>query len=363
MAEGEDKTESATPKRRSEARKRGQVPRSNDLSSIFVLCALVLALHSLTGMAAAAVLQYFQNAFAHLDDIRLTPGIVMEQGGTAVLTLVRAVGPLVLLAMTAGVVVNVAQSGFNIATEGLKPNFNKMNPLSGLKRLVSTRSLVELVKALYKIGLVSWIAFATIRGSYPQLVLMTRLEAGQAVSLVGDVAYRMMLRVVVTMLFLAALDYFYQRYQFEKSIRMTKEEVKQEYKQMEGNPQIKARIRARQREISKKRMMSEVPTADVIITNPTHFAIALKYDPEKTAAPVVVAKGQDFVAQKIRAVAQENDVPIVENPPLARALYKQVELGREIPNDLYGAVAEVLAFVFEINQRRRERQSRSYPAP
>ena len=361
MPEADERTEAATPKRRGEARKKGQVAKSTELSSTFVLLGLLIALHTFSGAAGNLIKNYAENAFSHLDDTRLTVALVMRHGAGVFLTLGQAIGPLLVVAMSLGIIVNMAQTGPMWSPERLKPDFHRINPLSGAKNFVSARAFVEIVKSLYKIGLIAYIAFVTLRGSLPQLMVMTRMEVGAGIALVVDVVYRMAMRVVTTMLVLAALDYAFQRYQFEKSIRMTKEEVKQEYKQQEVSPQIKGRIRARQREIARKRMMSEVPESTVVITNPTHFAIALKYDQNQMGAPIVVAKGQDFIALKIRELAQQSDVPIVENPPLARALYKQVELGREIPADLYEAVAEVLAFVYSINQKRRERSGFASP--
>ncbi|HLK56408.1 MAG TPA: flagellar biosynthesis protein FlhB [Chthonomonadaceae bacterium] len=361
MADAEERTESATPKRRGDARKKGQVAKSMELSQMVVLMGLLLVLHGLGGSSGKIIKDYAENAFTHLSQTPLTPSVVMKQGGLIFLTLGRAVGPLLLTAMILGVVVNMAQTGPMWSPERLKPDFNRINPLNGAKNFFSPRALVELAKAFYKIGLVGYIAIVTLRGSYSQLTLMAQMEVGEGVALITDVIYRMAIRVVVTMLVLAALDFAWQRYQFEKSIRMTKEEVKQEFKQQELSPQLKGRIRARQRDIARKRMMSEVPDATVVITNPTHFAVALKYDQTQMSAPVVVAKGQDFLAQKIRELAQEHDVPIVENPPLARTLYKNVEVGREISGDLYEAVAEVLAFVYSINQKRRALSGFSTP--
>lgn len=356
---GEERTESATPRRRGEARKRGQVAKSTDLSSIIVLLGLLFAVSNLSGTAGRIVSTYFHDIFSHLDTARLSPQVVMTQGGQAFMVLVRAVGPLMVTAMTLGILVNIAQVGPLWATEALKPDFNRLNPLVGAQRFVSPQSLVDLAKSCFKIGLIGYIAYGTLRGNYPRLAMMNRLDVSAGIALIGEVMFQMAFRIVAAMLVLAALDYGFQRYQHEKRLKMTKNEVKQEYKQMEGSPQLKARIRARQKEIAKKRMMAEVPLADVVITNPTHFAIALKYDMKKGGAPTVVAKGADWLAQKIRELAQTSDVPIVENPPLARALYKQVEVGQEIPSELYGAVAEVLAFVYQINQRRRERMARA----
>jgi flagellar biosynthetic protein FlhB len=355
MSSGEDKTEAATPKRRSQARSRGQVAKSMELSSMTVLLGVLIALHNGVGRAGGLMLMYFQGTLRHLDDTRLTSQILMQVGAHFCLVVAQALAPLLLTAMILGVIVNIAQTGPMWATEALKPNFNKLNPLTGFKRFFSPRSLVELVKASYKIGLVCYIAWTTIQGSYPKLMLTSRMDLMEGMSMVGELAYRLALRIVMTMLVLAALDFAYQRWSTEKSMRMSKAEVKQEFKNMEGSPQMKARIRARQRAMAKKRMMADVPTADVIVTNPTHFAVALKYDPARMNAPIVVAKGQDWIALKIRELAQQNDVPIMENPPLARSLYKNGIVGREIPGDLYEAVAEVLAFVYQINQRRAGR--------
>lgn len=355
MSGGEEKSEAATPKRRTEARRRGQVAKSADLSSIIGLMGVLMALSGIVGASSHVIKEYFGDVFRNLGRAEISTPLVMTAGGNAMLTLFKAMLPLFATAMILGIVSNVAQTGPMWATERLRPDFNRLNPLTGAKQFVSARSLVELAKSSFKIGLIGWIAYGTVRGSYPQLMLMTRMDVPQGVAIVGELVFRLAFRVVGTLLVIAALDYAYQRYAFEKSIRMTKEEVKQEHKQTEGNPQIKSRMRARQRELSKKRMMQDVPAADVVITNPTHFAVALKYNAEEHTAPRVVAKGQDLMALKIRELAQHNDVPIVENPPLARALYKQVDIGREVPADLYEAVAEVLAFVYQINEDRRLR--------
>lgn len=352
---GDDKTEAATPKRRGEARKKGNVPKSTDLSSIVVMMGVLFALKGLFGAASLVITTYFQSIFRHLDNTTLTTHEVMQQGPQAFLTLGKAVGPLAMTAMCLGIIVNIAQTGPMWAPQAFMPNFGRLNPLQGVQRYVSPRSLVELFKSCYKIGIIGYVAYSTIQGSYAQMLMMTRLDLPEALHIIAEVVSRMVTRVVGTMLVLAALDYAYQRYSYEKSLKMTKQEVKEESKQADGNPQLKGRIRARMREIAKKRMMAEVPAADVVITNPTHFAVALKYEANSMGAPLVVAKGQDLLALKIRELAQKSDVPIVENPPLARALYKQVDIGREIPGDLYEAVAEVLAFVYQINQRRRER--------
>jgi flagellar biosynthetic protein FlhB len=360
--EAGDKTEAPTGKRRGEARKRGQVPKSADLSQMVVLLGLILTLHGLLGHSGQVVKDYFKSTIEHLGVAPLTSRAVMLIGGNLLLTVARAAGPMVAAGMLLGITVNIAQTGPLLAWESLRFDLMRLNPLNGLKRLFSSNAAFTLGKSLYKIGLIGYIAYITIHAAYPQLLILPHMDPGHAIILILDLVYRMALRVSVTMLILAALDYFFQRHQLEKSLKMTKQEVKQEHKDQEGSPQVKARIRARQRQIAKKRMMAEVPLADVVVTNPTHFAVALKYQPAMMSAPTVVAKGQDLVALKIRELAQQNDVPIVENPPLARALYRNTEIGREIPGDLYEAVAEVLAFVYRINEQRRQRRNYA-PAP
>lgn len=360
MGGGEDRTESATPRKRGEARKKGNVPKSSEMSSVGVLLGLLLAARALFGNAGRVARACFVQRFAHLDNTALTISSVMQLGRWVAGALAQALGPILLTAMALGVIINVVQTGPVWSPEALRVDFNRINPLNGLKSFLSTRSLVTLAKSLYKIGLIGLITYFSIRGRMMELMILTRLEPTQALGIVMGIAYQLALRVVTTMLVLAALDFFYQRWVYEKSLRMTKEEVKQEHKQSEGSPMVRSRIRARQRQIAKQRMMSEVPMADVLITNPTHFAVALKYDPERMTAPTVIAKGQDLMAFKIREIAQQYDIPIVENPPLARSLYKLVPLGREIPDSLFEAVAEVLAFVYQINERRRERARADY---
>ncbi len=351
----DDKTESATPKRRGDERKKGRVPKSTELTGVLVLMGVFIVLRAIVGAAGQITSSYFIQTFSHLDQIQLNTMDVMKIGATAFLTIFRAVGPLMATAMVLGICVNIAQTGPMIAGEALQPNFKRLNPINGLKKFVSPQGFVELFKSIYKLTIIGYIAYTTIRGSFGQLMILSRVDLFQSISIISGIATRMTTRIVGTMLILAALDYAFQRYSYEKSIKMSKHDVKEEHKQSEGSPLLKSRVRARQRQLAKQRMMEDVPTADVVITNPTHFAVALRYSAEKSSAPIVVAKGQDLMALKIRELAQLNDVPIVENPPLARALYKQVDIGREIPGDMYEAVAEVLAFVYQINQKRKDR--------
>jgi flagellar biosynthetic protein FlhB len=356
MSDLGDRTEAATPRRRSEARKKGQVPRSPDLTSALVFLGLLVAVRNFGADTGRIIKTYTDTVFAHINTASFSAALVMQLAREGVLVLLKTAGPILVVGAVLGIVVNVAQTnGPVFATEALAPDFSRVNPAKGLQRFFSSRAFVDLGKSIFKIGIIGLIAFNTIKESYPQLVMTAHMDISAALGLIGGVLFNMAMRAMAAMLVLAAIDFFYQRWQHEKMLRMSKQEIKQEHKQSEGDPQWKARIRSRQRALSKKRMMAEVPKADVIITNPTHFAVALKYDSERMGAPIVVAKGQDLIAAKIRELAVENDVPIIENPPLARALYKEADIGREIPAALYEAVAEVLAFVYQINQRRAAR--------
>ncbi len=355
MAAGDDKTEAATPKRRRDARKKGQVAKSSELSSLVVMLAITMELPSIGANAAHVIQNMFIRTFGGLQNTQMSVSHVMNIGAMICFTVVRAIGPLVALAMVCGVVSNIAQTGPMLALERLQPNFSRLNPLQGIQRFVSATGFVELAKSIWKVGLIGYLCYTTVRAAYPHMLLLSRTDIGTGVSGVLAVVHTLILRIVGAMFILAALDYAYQRYNTEKQLRMTKEEVRQEFKQTEGSPLLKSRMRAKMRQMARKRMMANVPSADVVVTNPTHFAVALKYEAGQMRAPRVVAKGQDLIALKIRELAQENDIPIVENPPLARAIYKQTPVDGEIPPDLYAAVAEVLAFVYKINMERAQR--------
>ncbi len=355
MASGDDKTEAATPKRRRDARKKGQVAKSSELSSLVVMLAITMEMPAIGANAAHVIQGMFIRTFGGLQNTQMSVAQVMSIGGMICITVVRAIGPLVALAMVCGVAANVAQTGPMLALERLQPNFSRLNPMQGLQRFFGATGLVELAKSVWKIGLIGYLCYTTVRAAYPHLLLLCRADLETGLDGVLAVVHTLIFRVVGAMFIVAALDYAYQRYNTEKQMRMTKEEVRQEFKQTEGSPLLKSRIRAKMRQMARKRMMSNVPTADVVVTNPTHFAVALKYEAGQMRAPRVVAKGQDLIALKIRELAQMNDIPIVENPPLARAIYKQTPVDGEIPPELYAAVAEVLAFVYKINMERAQR--------
>lgn len=351
-----DKTEEATPKRKEEARKKGQVPKSTELHTVAVLL-LVLCFMNLAGEWLFGIIyRYMQNCFSpsHMN-VEVTESNLFSIMFFHLQTYLLFFLPIGFIAMFAGVAINYAQVGFLFTLEPLKPKFDKINPISGLKRIFSPRSIVELVKALVKLLIVGYFAYDTIKNRMG--IFLTALNQGplKMAGNVWSILFAAAIKICSFLLLLAVLDYVYQRWEYKKSIRMTKKEVKDEYKMQEGNPQIKAKIRQRQRQMAMRRMMQEVPKADVVITNPTHYAVALSYNASKMAAPIVVAKGENFIAAKIKEIARENDVAMVENKPLAQALYRTVDIGAMIPAELFKAVAEVLAFVYRLRQEKAAR--------
>jgi flagellar biosynthetic protein FlhB len=348
-----DKTEKATPKRREEARKKGQVAKSQDLTGAIVLLAGLFALGA-TGPATAQRLGDGVHdalaAGAGHDPVTVNTvgGLLLSSGGTAVACLAPVVG----VCAAAAIVVNVAQVGIKPKTQALKPDFKRLNPKPGIKRLAGKDGLVELAKNLVKLSVVGWVVLSALVphiGDYAAMVGMSPLQFGGAiVTLVKSIAKR----AAFAFLFIGLADYIYQRRRHEKSLKMEKQEVKEEGKGQDLPPEVKSAIRQRQREQARARMMADVPNADVIVTNPTHFSVALKYD-GKSAAPKVIAKGQDLIALRIREIATEAGVPIVPDPPLARSLHRSVEVGEQIPEELFQAVAQILAYVYRVAGRRR----------
>jgi flagellar biosynthetic protein FlhB len=347
---GSDKTEKATPKKKSDARKKGQVFQSREMSSALILIIMIVTLKVFGPTIYGQLTQYMKKVFTeyltNTDTIDINIVATLFIGGLTVLA--KTVLPLLAIAAIAGLIVGYAQVGVLFTLETLKIQGNRINPLSGFKRIFSLRSVVELVKSLFKIVIVSWVAYSYLKTKSNDVIALMDANLFDVLSFIGDSAFTVAIRISIAMIILGFLDYLYQRYDYEKNLRMTKQEIKDEYKQTEGNPEIKSKIKQKQRQMSMKRMMQEIPKADVVITNPTHFAVALKYDVEKASAPFVVAKGQDYIALRIKQIAAENNVQMVENRPLARTLYSTVDIGETIPPELFQAVAEILAFVYKI---------------
>lgn len=354
MAEDRNnRTEDPTPKRIADARKKGNIPRSLDLNSgvvLFAAAVLILAQWRRMAELLTARMHDSLGSFPHRD---LTLMAVQELTLQTLGDVVMAAGPIVLGLMLAGIFASFLQVGVLITLEPLKPALNKINPLTGFKRIFSLRGVVEMLKGLAKIALVAYLSYQVFFDRYPQIVTAVQSDRLHLGALLADTLWIIAWRSALALLILGVADYSYQRWEWYRNLKMTKQEVKDEAKQQEGSPEVKAEIRKRQRQAARRRMMAEVPKATVVITNPTHFAVALRYDRDAMEVPLVVAKGSDLVAKRIRDLARESRVPVIENPPIARALYKQVEVGDEIPPSLYAAVAEVLVSVTRAQQVAR----------
>jgi len=349
----EDKTEAPTPRRRTEAREEGQVARSAEVNSAAVLITGLLMLR-ITGTRIGTSLQdQMVRSLSSFPKGDIGAPDVSTKLVRLLLDVSAALLPFILGIMVVGVAANVAQVGLHFSPKVLQIKGTRLNPLRGFVGMFSTRAVVELGKSSTKIAVIGLVIFTYLRSRSAEIAAMTGCGYLTTVRTIGDLTYQLLLRTALVLLIIAGLDYIYQRFTNEKQLKMTRQELKEDMKRSEGDPQIKGKIRQRQREAAQRRMMSEVPKADVVVTNPTHFAVALKYDSDKNAAPVVVAKGMDILALRIKEIAEENDVPIVENVQLARALYATVEIGDEVPADLYQAVAEILAYVYKLNQRLR----------
>lgn len=344
----QEKTEQATPKKREESRRKGQVARSQELNSAVVLISALSGLYMLGGILFEDLASFTAQTLSqsHTFTFTILSTKLYMIGWSK--TFFGALGPIMLVIGVSALVVSIAQVGFVVNEEALSFKFNRLDPLQGAKRILSKRSLVELVKGILKIAIVGYISYIVISPEMPRITLLADASVGDIFHYLGFMVFKVGLYTALVLLIMAALDYAYQRWENNQSMRMTKQEVKEESKQTEGDPQVRMRIRSLQRENARRRMMDDVPQADVVITNPTHYAIALKYDIDTMAAPKVVAKGKNLIAQKIKEIARENGVPTVENKPLAQALFKAVDVGHDIPEDLYRAVAEILAYVFRL---------------
>lgn len=335
-----------------EARRKGTVAKSQELTSSVAIVVLLMLLPAVLSNLGNALMMSLRTGVGNVpQDVSFSS---LSRYGAAVLQgPALAIMPLLAAALVVGLGMNFAQVGFVASGEAMKPNFERLNPLSGIKRIFSPRAGVEGLKAILKVALFSYIAWVTIRANWDDLLGLGWGRTATMFVVIGSVMHAVFLRIAIAWLILAAVDYYFQRKQIEKQLRMTKQEVKQEMREMELAPELKGFIARRRRAISKTRMMEAAKKADVVVTNPTHYAVAIQYDPKKMHAPLVVAKGQDLIALKIREVASENKVPIVPNPPLARQLYKKCEIGDYVPRELFQAVAEVLAYVYRTMRRQR----------
>jgi len=346
---GQEKTESATPKKRQEARKKGQVARSTEISSAMILMASLGFFYFGGGWLFWNMSEFIKGIYQNIDTLRIYN--TTDAGAFSADVIYRLLSvllPFLLPIAVAGLVANVLQVGFQFHKEGMEPKLSKLNPISGMKRLVSLKSLVELSKSILKIIFIGSIAYLTVKSDMNAFPNLIHQEVGQILVFIARVSLKICFFVCLALIILSVLDFLYQRWQHEEDLKMTKQEVKDEQKQTHGDPKVKSRIRSMQLEMARRRMMEAVPEADVVITNPTHFAVALKFNAQEMIAPLVLAKGAGYVAQRIKEIAAQNQIPMVEDKPLAQALYKMVELGDYIPAELYRAVAEVLAYVYRL---------------
>jgi flagellar biosynthetic protein FlhB len=346
-----DKTLPASPRKLQMARERGNVARSGDLTSGALLLAAGIALSALGPAAFQRLLAITGHYFGELDPHPLTRGDVQPMALKAMLLMAPAALPLMLVLMGVGVLMNVTQFGIVFSGQALQPKFERLNPLKGFQRLFSLRALVELLKSIVKFAAIAAVVWAGVRHRLPELFGMMQAGAWGAAVGTWELVWAVWWRIGLTMLTIGILDFVFQRWQYLQDQRMTRQEAIEEMRQLEGDPRIRQRVRQIQRQMAMRRMMVDVPTADVVITNPTTYAIALRYAPERMQAPRVVAKGMRLVAERIREVASNNEVPIIERPDLARALFRDVEIGAFVPEELFRAVAEVLAYVYQIDRR------------
>ena len=348
----EDKTEQATPKKRKDQRKEGNILQSKEISTAVTLIAAFYGFSFLFTFMSGNLQSFLTRCF------EMIPHTEQFGAGDASALFIRCALsfglialPILLITGLCGIIAGLAQTRGFFGFKQLAPKFSKMNPIEGFKRLFSLKGFVELLKSILKIIILLFVIYSVIKDELPEMSKLIDMDLMSVVDYAGGVLMAIINRVVIAFVFLAAADFLYQRWQYEKNLRMTKQEVKEEYKNTEGDPQIKGKIKSKQQEMARRRMMQQVPEANVIIRNPTHFAVALKYDPEKHAAPLVVAKGQDMIALRIVAVAEEHGVPCIENKPLARELYDKVDLDREIPKEFYNAVAEVIAYIYGLQKK------------
>ncbi|WP_331526343.1 flagellar biosynthesis protein FlhB [Kineothrix sp. MB12-C1] len=351
---GGEKTEPATDKKLRDARKEGQVAKSKEVGNAFGLLALFLVLKMYVGSMGNSFMEVFYGIYHQI------PSFIKTYNGEVPVTSIRAIfnnmilemiiimAPVLIIGVLVAFICDIAQVKWRPTGKPLQPKLSKLNPLKGFKKIASKESLMELLKSILKVGIVVYVAYSYLKDKYNYIFLLYDMSLQQAILLIGELVIDLGIRVSIVYILIGALDFFYQKIKFKEDMKMTKQEIKDEYKDQEGDPQIKGKQKQRMREASQRRMMQQLPQADVVITNPTHYAVAVKYDAEKYEAPIVLAKGENYLAQKIKEAAKENQIEVVENKPLARMLYANVEVGELIPPELYQAVAEVLAFVYSL---------------
>lgn len=355
--EGGEKTEPATAKKLKDARDDGKVTKSKELTAAFDLIVLFLVLKIFISFVGERLVGIFDYVYSRMPDFlkinstSVSPVAASHYMADILLQMLLTMLPFLLFGFVITFLVSVVQVGWKVTGKPLKPDLNKFNPINGFKRIISKDSLFELLKSIIKIAVIFWVAYSRVKNHKEELFILYEIPLNQAIALIGSVIIDTGLYISIVYLVIGFADFAYQKHKFNEDMKMTKQEVKDEMKNSEGDPQIKGKQRQRMQEASRRRMMQDVPKADVVITNPTHYAVALKYEAGTGTAPVLVAKGADLIAQRIKEIARENHVEIVENKPLARMIYTNVEIGNEIPPELYQAVAEILAAVYRTQNR------------
>ena len=345
----DQKTEEPSAKRITDSEEKGNFAHSREINSSFVLLAALLGFLITGEQSTRNLMGSWHMLIAEAGTLQLTFEELYKVVADAMTGFIKVIGPFLVLIMVGGVTSNLIQiGGLRFSTHPLIPKFSKLSPMKGFGRIFSKNTVMELFKSLFKVGIISILSYFIIKSHWNEIPPLMGLGVGEILSFMGFVALEIIFQVLLVMIFLSLIDFAFQRFTYRENLRMTKQEVKEERKETDGNPQIKQRIRTVQMEMARKRMMSAVPDADVVVTNPTHISIAIKYDPEKTSAPAVIAKGVGFIAMRIREIARENGIPLVEDKPLARTLNKTVEVGQLIPASLYKAVAEILAYVYKL---------------
>lgn len=355
MSDKDSKTEEATPKRIRDAKKKGQIAKSGDLSPAVSLLFFTITASVLGQFLLTNGISFLRNALNKNYNYNLNISFLRNLFINNLLEAGFIFLPFALIALTIGIGVGLFQVGFIFTTEPLKPDFKRINPISGFKNIFSKKVLFNLVKNLLKLILVFYLAFKNLSESAESILNSGNIGTEKLFYFLLDFTKELIVDIAFIMLALAVIDFIFEKRDFKKNLRMSKQEIKDEYKEMEGNPQIKSARQQKQRQLAMSRMMSSVPSSTVVVTNPTHIAVAIRYDTDKDKAPLVIAKGTDYLANKIKEIAKENNIPIMENKPLARTIYKEVEIGEYIPVELYKAVAEILALVYQLREKNKGR--------
>ena len=344
-ADDGEKTEQPTEKKLSDAKKRGQLPRSREAGTLFVLLSGVLSLWAVSSLLGSGMKEIMMNSFSLTRDQIFTPDemgrVFMQDLGTIALPVIA----IALIVAVCALIGNILLGGFNFSMQGVAPKFSKLNPLNGIKRIVSINSLIELIKGIAKVAFIGAFCYFVISGAAASILKLSYMSPMVGIRNAISLLFHYMLIIVCSIIPIVLIDVPFQKWNYIRQLRMTKQEIKDEFKEQEGNPQIKSKIRQKQFQMASRRMMENVPKADVVVTNPTHYAVAISYDPDGSLAPVVTAKGVDDIAEIIKHIARETNVPILPIPPLARSLYYTTELDNEIPRGLFKAVAQVLAWI------------------